>query len=75
MISVTVTSDWYLWSDADTMKAATIETQQQQLSTIIPVRYRVLLYLNIFLVLIDLAINTFSEFLAPNTFGILIIYM
>ena len=57
------------------MKPSTIETQQQQLSTIIPVRYRILLYLSILLVLVDLAINTFSEFLASNTFGLLIIYV
>ena len=59
------------------MRFHTIDTQQQQqqLSTIIPVRYRVLLYLNILLVAVDLCINTFSEFLAPNRFGQLIVFM
>ena len=54
----------------------TIDTQQQQqLSAMIPSRYRILLYLNIFLVIADICINTFNEFLAPNAFGLLIIYM
>jgi len=57
------------------MKPTTIETQQQQLSAIIPVRYRILLYVNIFLIAVDLIINTFGEFLAPNTFGQLIIFI
>lgn len=41
----------------------------------IPVRYRILLYLNILLVIVDLGINTFSEFLAPTAIGQLIIFM
>jgi hypothetical protein len=57
------------------MRSQTIETQQQHLSTMIPVRYRVLLYLNILLITVDICINTFSEFLAPNTFGQLILFM
>jgi len=57
------------------MRPQTVDTQQQQLSTMIPVRYRILLYLNILLITADLFINTFSEFLAPNTFGQLIIFI
>ena len=57
------------------MRSQLIETHQQQLATMIPVRYRILLYLNIFLVVIDLGINTFSEFLAPTAIGQLIIFM
>jgi hypothetical protein len=57
------------------MRSQTIETHQQHLSTMIPVRYRVLLYLNILLITVDICINTFSEFLAPNTFGQLILFM
>lgn len=59
------------------MWTQTIETQQQQeqLSAMIPVRYRILLYLSILLVLADLCINAFSEFLALNQFGQLIIFM
>ncbi|CAF4500720.1 unnamed protein product [Rotaria sp. Silwood2] len=56
------------------MISQTIETQQQ-LSTMIPFRYRILLYLNILLVVVDICINAFSEFLAPNAFGQLIIYI
>ncbi|CAF4494167.1 unnamed protein product [Rotaria socialis] len=41
----------------------------------IPTRYRILLYLNIFLIVVDICINTFSEFLAPNKFGQLIIFI
>lgn len=55
------------------MKQQTIDTQQ--LATMIPVRYRILLYLNILLIVVDICINTFSEFLASNTFGQLIIFM
>ncbi|CAF0964466.1 unnamed protein product [Adineta steineri] len=58
------------------MRSQLIDTQQQQqLSTMIPVRYRILLYLNIFLIIVDICINTFDEFLAPNTFGQLIIFI
>ncbi|CAF3371133.1 unnamed protein product [Rotaria socialis] len=57
------------------MRSPRIETQQQQLSTMIPTRYRILLYLNIFLIVVDICINTFSEFLAPNKFGQLIIFI
>jgi len=57
------------------MRSQTVDTQQQQLATMIPVRYRILLYLNILLITVDICINTFSEFLAPNTFGQLIIFM
>ncbi|CAF0803106.1 unnamed protein product [Rotaria sordida] len=57
------------------MKPQTIDTQQQHLLTVIPFRYRILLYLNILLVVVDICINTFSEFLAPNTFGQLIIFI
>lgn len=51
------------------------QQQQQQLSTMIPVRYRILLYLSILLVVTDLCINAFSEFLASNQFGLLIIFI
>ena len=57
------------------MRSQLIDNQQQQLATMIPVRYRILLYLNIFLVAVDLGINTFNEFLAPNAIGQLIIFM
>lgn len=57
------------------MRSQIMDTQQQQLSAMIPSRYRILLYLNIFLVAVDVAINTFSEFIAPNRFGQLIIFM
>ncbi|CAF0856610.1 unnamed protein product [Adineta ricciae] len=57
------------------MRSQLIDNQQQQLATMIPVRYRILLYLNIFLVAVDLGINTFSEFLAPNAIGQLIIFI
>jgi len=57
------------------MKSSPTDYHQQQLSAIIPVRYRILLYVSIFLVAVDLIINTFSEFLAPNTFGQLIIFI
>ncbi|CAF0725261.1 unnamed protein product [Rotaria sp. Silwood1] len=55
------------------MLSQTIDTQQ--LSTMIPFRYRILLYTNILLVVVDICINTFSEFLAPNTLGQLIIFI
>lgn len=58
------------------MRSQTVDTQQQQqLATMIPVRYRILLYLNVLLITVDICINTFSEFLAPNTFGQLIIFI
>jgi hypothetical protein len=54
------------------MNSGTIHKQQ---ATIIPVRYRILLYTNILLITVDLFINAFSEFLAPNKFNQLIIFM
>ncbi|CAF1369499.1 unnamed protein product [Adineta steineri] len=58
----------------NTIKVHTYPSQLQR-STIIPFRYRTLLYLNIFLLAIDLCINTFGEYLAANKYEQLIIFI
>ncbi|UJR23093.1 hypothetical protein I4U23_026116 [Adineta vaga] len=52
-----------------------MHTHQSQASTMIPSRYRTLLYLSIFLLVIDLGINASSEYLAEKRYGQLIIFI
>lgn len=59
----------------ETIRPTRIHVQQLQGSATIPYRYRVLLYLSIVFLVIDLGINTFSEYLATSEYVQLILFM